>query len=167
MRTVFPDVHLTAHGSALKITLSANIQRTYSVPVSVDYPQKSVAMAACARLALEQDALEFIKHGDGLECPIVVPFEGAEALPPRKSSPFVSTHALIFLPAPPPTVTTLQVFYAALPKPMPDIIGTKPSGEINAIAWLNSTVQVLYVVSQCPCLMLIVSFRPPKVPVCR
>jgi hypothetical protein len=40
------------------------------------------------------------------------------------------------------TATTLQAFHAALPKPMPDQIGTKSSGEINAVAWLNSLVQV-------------------------
>ena len=42
----------------------------------------------------------------------------------------------------PPTLTTLQAFHAALPKPMPDHIGTKSNGEINAIAWVNTIVQV-------------------------
>ncbi|KAF8583692.1 hypothetical protein K439DRAFT_1661156 [Ramaria rubella] len=115
-----------AYGCALKISLSANIQRTYSVLVSLDYPRRSMAKVACAKVALEQDVLNFIKHGDGLEHPVVTPFGGAEAS----------------LSAPIPAVTTLQAFHAALPKPMPDNIGIKSNGEINAVAWLNNMVQI-------------------------
>ncbi|KAF8519305.1 hypothetical protein JB92DRAFT_2786838 [Gautieria morchelliformis] len=114
-----------AFGCALKISLSSNVQRTYSVLVSIDHPRKSLAKAACAKLALEQGVIEFIKHGDGLKEPIVVPFVGAEAT----------------LPPTPPTGMTLQAFHAALPKPLPDQIGTKSSGESNAVAWLNTMVQ--------------------------
>lgn len=58
--------------------------------VSSDYTKKSLAKAACAKLALEQGVIEFIRHGDGLKEPIVVPFVGAEAMPPGQLLHFTS-----------------------------------------------------------------------------
>lgn len=59
-----------AFGCAVKISLSPHVQRTYSVLVSIDYQRKTVAKAACGKLAVEEGILEFIKHGDGLDKPL-------------------------------------------------------------------------------------------------
>jgi hypothetical protein len=82
---------LIAFGCALKLSLSSHIQRTYSVLVSSDYTKKSHAKAACAKLALEQGVIEFIRHGDGLKEPMAAPFFGAEAMAPSLSFRFISS----------------------------------------------------------------------------
>ncbi|KIJ47883.1 hypothetical protein M422DRAFT_28681 [Sphaerobolus stellatus SS14] len=119
-----------AFGCAVKISLSPHIQRTWSVLVSIDHPKKSVAKAACAKLAMEEGILEYIKHGDGLDAP-------RPALP--GGGPIGGNEGSIMPSSTGPV--TLQAFYAALPKPMPEEIGTKSNGELNAVAWLNNMVQ--------------------------
>ncbi|KAF8530070.1 hypothetical protein BU17DRAFT_78612 [Hysterangium stoloniferum] len=118
-----------AYGCAVKISLSPHIQRTYSVLISNEYHKKSLAKAACAKLAIVQGALDFIKHGDGLERPVIAPM--GVALNPDPSPFPISNSAM-----------TSQAFYASLPKPMPEQIPIKANGEINGLGWLNSMVQI-------------------------
>jgi len=139
-----------AFGCALKITLSPHIQRTYSILVSVDYPKKSLAKAACAKLAIEDGVIDFIKHGDGLEQPVqALPgggvIGGNEGVLRQCFFVLFGHRFGLRLTGMIATTTgpvTLQAFHAALPKPMPDEIGTKHNGEVNAVAWLNNMVQV-------------------------
>lgn len=63
----------------MRISLSAHVQRAYSVVPgglvsssssnTSSFPTKSHAKSACAKLAIEEGVLEFIRHGDGLEQP--------------------------------------------------------------------------------------------------
>lgn len=43
--------------------------------------------------------------------------------------------------APPPIALTLQGFFEALPRPLPEPVDNKTVAEINAPGWLNTLIQ--------------------------
>jgi hypothetical protein len=82
------------------------------------------AKQACAKIALEQGVLDFIRFGNGQTRP-AVPIDEYEK---------VESKTL-------PSAISLQAFYESLPQPFPEQFGDKTALEINAPAWLNVTVQ--------------------------
>lgn len=94
------------------------------------FENRADAKKDCARVALEQGVLDFIKHGNGQTVP---------AAPPPVDD-------VLDEPAtdekPRPQTMTLQGFYETLPKPLPEPVGEKTALEINAPGWLNTTMQL-------------------------
>jgi hypothetical protein len=86
---------------------------------------------ACAKLALEQGLLDFIKFGNGQTHPAVIRDDQE-----WESSQMETDHFPQDL-----SPLSLQEFYEALPRPFPESFGDKTAVEINAPAWLNVTVQ--------------------------
>ena len=86
---------------------------------------------ACAKLALEQGVLDFIKFGNGQTQPTVI----------RDDQEWESSRMEVDDFLRPPSPLSLQEFYEALPRPFPEPFGDKTAVEINAPAWLNVTVQ--------------------------
>ncbi|KAH0835651.1 hypothetical protein J3R83DRAFT_9402 [Lanmaoa asiatica] len=110
-------------GCALRIQLSPHVVRVYLSNPSFD--TYSDAKGACAKAAVFEGVLDFIKHGNGQTHP---------------SSPGPSTSST----TPPVTVMTpwtLQGFYDSLPRPFPESFETNNASEINAPGWLNTMVQ--------------------------
>uniref|UniRef100_A0A8H7XQW5 Uncharacterized protein n=1 Tax=Psilocybe cubensis TaxID=181762 RepID=A0A8H7XQW5_PSICU len=116
------------HGVALRIALNAHLFRSYSVdPV---HSTARAAKIACARTALNNDVLEFIRYGNGQTEPQRIIDEGEdEIVPIRGSTPG------------PPQGYTLQEYYETLPQPFPEDVGDMPAAEINGPAWLNLALQ--------------------------
>jgi hypothetical protein len=122
----------TEKGCALRIQLSPHSIRVYSSDTK--YETIAEAKAICAKVALEQDVLDYIKRGNG-------------QVEPEKSSIYMSdgdadtqetaTNATYTPPAP----LTLQAFYGTFPQPFPENFGDKSAVEINAPSWLNTAIQ--------------------------
>ncbi|KAA1470819.1 hypothetical protein DENSPDRAFT_775170, partial [Dentipellis sp. KUC8613] len=112
-------------GCALRIRLSLHSERVYSV--SQQYDDFAAAQAACAEEAIDEDLLEFIKHGNG-------------QTQPAHTSVLddASTDATLQLP---PAAMSLQGFFESLPRPFPEPIEGKTASEINAPSWLNVLIQ--------------------------
>ncbi|KAI6001819.1 hypothetical protein EDD15DRAFT_2227665 [Pisolithus albus] len=116
------------HGCALLIKLSSHLDRVYmSEPTFDTYDE---ARDACAKAAISEGVLHFIKHGDGRVRP----------LSPRQSpSPLLdvknkhSGHCKLPL--------TLQNFFDTLPRPFPEALDTNDAYKINAPTWLSSLIQ--------------------------
>ncbi|KAG9312604.1 hypothetical protein JVU11DRAFT_7001 [Chiua virens] len=120
----FPDPKLMhKQGCALRIQLSSHVLRVYLADPTFD--SFSDAQDACAKVAISEGVLDFIKHGNG------------QTRPSSPSPVFVPTTLL------PPAVTpwTLQTFYDSLPRPFPESFETNDASEINALGWLNTMVQ--------------------------
>lgn len=96
--------------------------------VDVDYATFEEAKAACAADAIAEGALDFIKFGNGQTAPAE---RRLFASPEDESQPA----------APPPIALTLQGFFEALPRPLPEAVDNKTVGEINAPGWLNMLIQ--------------------------
>ncbi|TFY56928.1 hypothetical protein EVG20_g8744, partial [Dentipellis fragilis] len=112
-------------GCALRIRLSLHSERVYSV--TQQYDDFAAAKAACAKVAIDEDLLEFIKHGNGQTQPAhtsVLDYDNADA-----------TLQL------PPAAMSLQGFFESLPRPFPEPIEGKTATEINAPSWLNVLIQ--------------------------
>lgn len=110
--------------------ISPQSARVYSVQTTYSSPGE--AQAACARAAIEEDVLDFIRYGDGQTGPAVKlgPNDGdtfnGEPIPPGLES--VQSWSV-------------QAFYEALPRPFPESVGDKSASDINSPAWLNTTIQ--------------------------
>lgn len=138
------------HGCALKITLSNHLSRAYSVLTTFKSPDE--AQAAVAQVALEQDIIDFIRHGDGQQEPM--PQSAEYDLPENKAAaaaaaaeatnseqkrkryrekidPNLLASKLI----------TLAQFYDSLPQPLPEPVGVKTAEDTNPVAWLNGMLQ--------------------------
>ncbi|KAF8840465.1 hypothetical protein BDN67DRAFT_644579 [Paxillus ammoniavirescens] len=115
-------------GCALRIQLSPNVVRVYLSDSTFDtYPD---AKAACAKAAVSEGVLDFIKHGNGQTRPLL----------PTPFSPSASSgQAASIVNA--RTPLTLQSFYDSLPRPFPEPFETNDAVEINAPGWLNGMVQ--------------------------
>jgi hypothetical protein len=122
----------TERGCALRIRLSPHSLRVYSSDTK--YEAITDAKAACAKIALDQGVLEFIKHGNGQVEPekssIVVSDADVDAQEAEDKAKYIG-----------PTALTLQTFYERFPQPFPENFGDKSAVEINAPSWLNSTIQ--------------------------
>jgi len=116
----------TEYGCALQIKLSLHLFRACSV--DVDHPTFEEAKAACAADAIAEGILDFIKYGNGQTAPA----ERRLFAPQEDEAPG---------PVPPPIALTLQGFFEALPRPLPEPVDDKTVAEINAPGWLNMLVQ--------------------------
>jgi len=114
-----------AYGSALRIGLSPHSLRVYSTDTT--YITALDAKQACAKIALDQGVLEFIKYGNGQSQPTVRSSTdgGKEAIVDPTTVPILS----------------LQSFYESLPRPFPEDVGDKTAVEINAPCRFNTAVQ--------------------------
>ncbi|KAF8552813.1 hypothetical protein OG21DRAFT_1415383, partial [Imleria badia] len=113
-------------GCALRIQLSPHVARIYLSDSTFDTHLD--AKGACAKAAVLEGVLDFIKHGNGQT---------------RPSSPTPSTSSIA--QSPPVTATTpwtLQAFYDTLPRPFPESFETTDASEINALGWVNNLVQI-------------------------
>jgi hypothetical protein len=110
--------------------LSPHSIRVYSSEVK--HETITEARAACAKVALDQGVLEFIKHGNGQIEPEKPAVSDADA--DAQEAETKATYA-------PPTPLTLQAFYETFPQPFPENFGDKSAVEINAPSWLNTTMQ--------------------------
>ncbi len=109
----------------MRISLNAHVFRAYSVdPV---YSYQRLAKVACARAAVEEGVIEFIKYGNGQTHPSKIIENSEEPLDTARE----------LTPPPPPRGTTLQEFFETLPRPFPEEIGEVTANEFNAPAWLN------------------------------
>jgi hypothetical protein len=104
--------------------LSMHAFRVYSSDTT--YSSHCDAKAACAKTAIDEGVLDYLKRGNG-HFPPSDPAGGEQV---RTSS------VQVFL-AP----ISLQNFYDGLPKPFPEVVGDKTALEINGPAWLNTTIQ--------------------------
>jgi hypothetical protein len=93
------------------------------------YASRQEAKAACAKNALEEGVLEYIKHGNGQ----------TERPKPEKGSGSVKEENVT--PEPEKAALSLQVFYESLPQPFHEPVGDKSAYEINGPAWINTTLQ--------------------------
>ncbi|TFK35030.1 hypothetical protein BDQ12DRAFT_612281, partial [Crucibulum laeve] len=109
-------------GCALRVSLSPHAFRVCSVDST--YPSHREAKTACAKLAIDQGFLDFIKYGNG-----------------QTQQPTRTEAVQIPDAGPATTPLTLQEFYETLPQPFPEAVGDKTAAEINAPAWLNTTLQ--------------------------
>ncbi|PPR02679.1 hypothetical protein CVT24_002101 [Panaeolus cyanescens] len=115
------------HGAALRISLNPHLFRVYVTdPI---YNTAKLAKYESARIALESDVLDFIKYGNG------------QTQPPPKTDEDLEDDSATDLSAPNIRGISLQEFYESLPKPFPEDFGDKNASEINAPAWLNTTLQ--------------------------
>lgn len=117
------------HGSALRIALNAHVFRAYSVdPI---YNSAKEAKFACAKVALEEGVIEFIKFGNGqTQPPPKVEQDEQDKMANIKKEITTLSKPL-----------TLQEFYDSLPQPFPESVGEITASEINAPGWLNTTMQ--------------------------
>jgi hypothetical protein len=113
------------YGCALQIKLSLHLFRVFSVDVG--HPSFEAAKAACAADAIAEGILDFIKFGNGQ----TVPAE-RRLFQPQEDDAVSSA---------PPIALTLQGFFEALPRPLPEPVDDKTVAEINAPGWLNTLVQ--------------------------
>jgi hypothetical protein len=111
------------YGCALQVKLSMHLFRVFSVDVV--HPSFEAAKATCAADAIAEGILDFIKFGNGQTAP-------AE----RRLFQEDDTAS-----GPPPIALTLQGFFEALPRPLPEPVDDKAVTEINAPGWLNGLLQ--------------------------
>jgi len=105
--------------------LSLYLFRVFSVDVA--HPSFEAAKAACAADAIVEGILDFIEFGNGQ----TVPAE-RRLFQPQEDDTVSSA---------PPIALTLQGFFEALPRPLPEPVDDKTVGEINAPGWLNALIQ--------------------------
>ena len=91
------------------------------------YPAYEAAKATCAADAIAEGILDFIKFGNGQTAPA----ERRLFQPQEDDEVFAS----------PPVTLTLQGFFEALPRPLPEPVDDKTVAEINAPGWLNTLIQ--------------------------
>ncbi|CAA7271260.1 unnamed protein product [Cyclocybe aegerita] len=108
--------------------------RTSSGPTLVDpiHSNNRAAKLACARSAIEEGVIDFIKYGNG------------QTEPPKPIDDGLDENhnvAREYTPPPPPKGITLQEFYETLPRPFPEDVGDSSANEINAPGWLNVILQ--------------------------
>ncbi|KAI9430495.1 hypothetical protein F5148DRAFT_195407, partial [Russula earlei] len=85
------------------------------------------AKAACAADAITEGILDFIKFGNGQIAP------AERRLFPSQEDDVASAET--------PVTLTLQGFFEALPRPLPEPVDEKSVAEINAPGWLNTLIQ--------------------------
>jgi hypothetical protein len=86
-----------------------------------------MAKAACAADAIAEGILDFIMFGNGQTAPAE-----KRLFEPQQDD---ATSAA------PPVTLTLQGFFEALPRPLPEPVDDKTVLEINAPGWLNTLIQ--------------------------
>ena len=122
---VFVNQKTPEYGCALQIKLSLHLFRVCSVDVV--HPSFEMAKAACAADAISEGILDFIMFGNGQTAPAE-----KRLFEPQQDD---ATSAA------PPITLTLQGFFEALPRPLPEPVDDKTVAEINAPGWLNTLIQ--------------------------
>jgi hypothetical protein len=117
------------YGCALQVKLSLHLFRVFSVDVV--HPTFEEAKAACAADAISEGILDFIKFGNGQMAPTEKRLFQPQEDDANSAAP----------PPPPPIALTLQGFFEALPRPLPEPVDDKTVSEINAPGWLNTLIQ--------------------------
>jgi hypothetical protein len=112
------------YGAALRILLSMHAFRVYSSDTT--YSSHSDAKAACAKTAVDEGVIDYLKRGNGHSPP---------------SEPVHDSHVRISGMPVTAGPISLQAFYESLPRPFPELVGEKTALEINGPAWLNTTIQ--------------------------
>lgn len=115
------------YGAALRISLTPHAFRAYSTGSL--YASRQEAKAVCAKIALEEGVLEYIKHGNG------------QTERPKTDNGSDSVKEENVTPEPEAGALSLQEFYESLPQPFPEPVGDKTAYEINGPAWLNTALQ--------------------------
>ncbi|KAI0284173.1 hypothetical protein BC826DRAFT_1179399 [Russula brevipes] len=116
----FARATVAEYECALQIKLSLHLFRVFSVDVV--HPSFEAAKAACA-----EGILDFIKFGNGQ----TVPAERRHFQPQEDDA----------VSSAPPIALTLQGFFEAPPRPLPEPVDDKTVAEINAPGWLNALIQ--------------------------
>ncbi|KAI6012238.1 hypothetical protein EDC04DRAFT_741974 [Pisolithus marmoratus] len=116
------------YGCALQVKLSPHVDHVYMTEPTFDTYDE--AKDACAKAAISEGALHFIKHGDGQVRPHS----------PRQSPNLPSDEGIKHLEHRKPPLT-LQNFFDSLPRPLPETFDTSDAYRINASAWLSSLIQ--------------------------
>ncbi|KAJ6589095.1 hypothetical protein B0H19DRAFT_1248657 [Mycena capillaripes] len=116
----FSDVS-QKNGAALKIRLAPHCYRVYSCEPTFDSPKE--AQEHCAELAISENVLDFIRHGNGQTAP----------QSDLTSSPAISSGQI-------GTPKTIQAFYDSLPRPFEEPFGDMTAVEINAPGWLSNVL---------------------------
>ncbi|KAL4062794.1 hypothetical protein V8B97DRAFT_1994013 [Scleroderma yunnanense] len=116
------------YGFALQIQLSPHVDRVYmSQPTCDTYDE---AKEACAKTAIAEGILNFIRHGNGQVRP-----------PSPKLSPSSPENGRDSHSANSNTPLALQTFFDSLPRPFPEKFDTNDVHKINAPGWLHSLIQ--------------------------
>ncbi|KAF9520220.1 hypothetical protein BS47DRAFT_1336199 [Hydnum rufescens UP504] len=130
-------------GCAMRIKLSAHHKRVYSVAPKFD--SQFDAKLAAAQVAMGQDIIGFIKHGDGQKEPMPasaeynLPDSSDISLSIPESAPSRKDKATQDLLA--HNVVNLQIFFDSLPQPLPEPVGIKGGDQTNPVAWINQAIQ--------------------------
>ncbi|KAF8237288.1 hypothetical protein L208DRAFT_1457291 [Tricholoma matsutake] len=114
----------SGHGAALRIMLSMHVFRVYSSDAI--YSCHFDAKAACAKIAVDEGVLDYLKQGNG-HCPSS----------DSAGDEHMKTSSVPVIAGP----ISLQDFYESLPKPFSELVGDKTASEINGPAWLNTIIQ--------------------------
>ncbi|KAL5501067.1 hypothetical protein ACEPAH_9454 [Sanghuangporus vaninii] len=118
-------------GCAMIIELSPHCQRLYSV--DPQYSSMPLAKKACSEAALQDDVVDFIKHGNGQTAPPPALLDPLNDIMKRESD--LERKGRI-------AAISLQSFFDSLPKPFPEQIGDKPIANLNIPGMLNTTLQL-------------------------
>ncbi|KIM64482.1 hypothetical protein SCLCIDRAFT_115071 [Scleroderma citrinum Foug A] len=125
----FTDSKLSSkYGFALQIQLSPHVERVYmSQPICDTYEE---AKEACAKAAIAEGVLNFIKHGNGQVRP-----------PSPKPLPDSPTNERDGQSSNSTAPLALQTFFDSLPRPFPEKFDSNDAHKINAPGWLHSLIQ--------------------------
>lgn len=114
------------------------------------FKNPEAAQAAVAQLALEQDVIDFIRHGDGQQEPLpaaaeydlpgnivvaAVPENGDSEKKRRRYRDKIDPEVLAS------RIMTVASFFDSLPQPLPEPVGVKTAEDTNPVAWLNGLLQ--------------------------
>lgn len=118
----------TEYGFALQIQLSPHVERVYmSQPICDTYEE---AKEACAKAAIAEGVLNFIKHGNGQVRP-----PSPKPLPDSPTNEWDGQSSNSTAPL------ALQTFFDSLPRPFPEKFDSNDAHKINAPGWLHSLIQ--------------------------
>jgi hypothetical protein len=108
-------------GTSLRLALSLHQARSYSSDAK--YESKEEARAACAKIAIEEGVLDYIKYGNGQKSP-----------PPKEER---TTPNLVVAQR-----LSLQEYFEGLPRPFPvDIGNTMNVSDLHPVSRVNTLIQ--------------------------
>ncbi|KAF9560441.1 hypothetical protein CPC08DRAFT_476235 [Agrocybe pediades] len=115
------------YGAAMRISLNSHAFRAYSVDAVYETPKE--AKLECAKAALKEGVLDFIKYGNGQTEPTAFNDDDVVESMSDTGTP------------PPSKAMDLQEFFASLPKPFPEDLGNGAAVDVNVISYLNQLMQ--------------------------
>lgn len=114
----------------MRIQLTKHSLRVYSCDST--FNSEYDAQAACAKKALDEGVLDYIKFGNGQKEPTPLCLEDREPELFDQQRPLAKGKA---------RPMTLQFYYESLPRPFPESFGNKTAVEINAPSYINTLLQ--------------------------